>query len=86
MKKIDPVASRPEAFELVFQGVHYTVPVYCPHRGGRLDLGHHNLEKGVVVCPMHGAVFCLRSGRLLAGPEESDFEAKGPLTIRRREE
>lgn len=38
----------------------------CPHRGGSLHLG--DLEKGTVVCPLHGWAFFLSSGEMRGNP------------------
>ena len=38
----------------------------CTHDGGELATGE--LEQDVIVCPRHGAKFCLRTGAVLAPP------------------
>lgn len=56
-------------FFLAIDSVLYTVPLYCPHRAGRLDHGHVNARRRTVTCPLHYSTFCLRTGRQLSGPE-----------------
>ena len=64
------------------------VPRHCPHRAGRLDHGHINRQRLTLTCPLHQSVFCLRTGKQLAGPacgslalewERSSAEMQGPL-------
>jgi 3-phenylpropionate/trans-cinnamate dioxygenase ferredoxin subunit len=43
----------------------------CTHDGG--DLAGGTLEGDVVVCPRHGAKFCLRTGAVLAPPAYEDI-------------
>lgn len=45
----------------------------CTHDGGELAGG--TLEGDVVVCPRHGAKFCLRTGAVLAPPAYEDIRA-----------
>ena len=42
----------------------------CPHAGRRLDLspGRFLLDKGRLMCPMHGALFRTTDGECVAGP------------------
>jgi nitrite reductase/ring-hydroxylating ferredoxin subunit len=47
-------------------GVFYALDDRCPHEGGFLSLG--GVEDGRVDCPVHGAVFDLRTGRALEPP------------------
>ncbi len=47
-------------------GHYYAVEDLCTHDGGELAGG--DLEGTEVVCPRHGARFCLRSGKALTPP------------------
>jgi nitrite reductase/ring-hydroxylating ferredoxin subunit len=42
----------------------------CPHAGRRLDLspGRFLMDKGRLMCPMHGALFRTTDGECVAGP------------------
>ena len=43
-------------------GRYYAIDDMCPHRGGPLSEG--DLEGEAVVCPWHGAIFDLATGRV----------------------
>jgi 3-phenylpropionate/trans-cinnamate dioxygenase ferredoxin subunit len=43
----------------------------CTHDGG--DLAAGELEGDVIVCPRHGAKFCLRTGAVLSPPAYEDI-------------
>lgn len=47
-------------------GHYYAVEDVCTHDGGELAGG--DLEGAEVVCPRHGARFCLRTGTALTPP------------------
>ena len=51
---------------LNLEGRFYALDDRCPHEGGFLSLGA--LEGSRVSCPVHGAVFDLRTGRALEPP------------------
>jgi 3-phenylpropionate/trans-cinnamate dioxygenase ferredoxin subunit len=51
-------------------GTCYGIEDICPHDGGILTGGA--VEGDVVVCPRHGARFCIRTGRVLAPPAYED--------------
>lgn len=61
-------------FPFECNGKTYYLPKACPHRGGRLDLGHLNSEKGLVVCPLHKSTFCVPGGKLLSGPASAGLK------------
>jgi nitrite reductase/ring-hydroxylating ferredoxin subunit len=65
-----------DTFPILLDGVLYRVPVECTHRGGRLQCGKVDLQRGVIVCPLHFSSFDLRTGRRLGGPacENLDIE------------
>jgi 3-phenylpropionate/trans-cinnamate dioxygenase ferredoxin subunit len=54
-------------------GEFLAVEDVCTHDGG--DLAGGTLEGDVVVCPRHGAKFCLRTGAVLAPPAYEDIRA-----------
>ncbi|MBF0282329.1 MAG: Rieske 2Fe-2S domain-containing protein [Zetaproteobacteria bacterium] len=45
----------------------------CTHDGG--ELGSGVCEGDEIVCPRHGARFCVRSGAVLSAPAYEDLEA-----------
>jgi 3-phenylpropionate/trans-cinnamate dioxygenase ferredoxin subunit len=51
-------------------GTCYAIEDICPHDGGNLTGGV--VEGDVVICPRHGARFCIRTGRVLAPPAYED--------------
>lgn len=44
----------------------YALTNHCPHRDGELSEG--SLDGARLTCPLHGAVFDLRTGAVLADP------------------
>lgn len=52
-------------------GEFLAVEDLCTHDGGELAGG--KLEDDVIVCPRHGAKFCLRTGAVLAPPAYEDI-------------
>jgi 3-phenylpropionate/trans-cinnamate dioxygenase ferredoxin subunit len=51
-------------------GTCYAIENICPHDGGILTGG--TMEGDVVICPRHGARFCIRTGKVLAPPAYED--------------
>ena len=47
-------------------GSYYAIEDVCTHDGGQLTGGH--VEDDVIVCPRHGARFCVRTGEALSAP------------------
>ncbi|HXG27472.1 MAG TPA: non-heme iron oxygenase ferredoxin subunit [Nevskiales bacterium] len=47
-------------------GRFYAIEDVCTHDGGELASGQ--VENGQVICPRHGARFCIRTGAVLAPP------------------
>jgi len=45
----------------------------CSHDGG--ELGSGTIEGDQIICPRHGARFCLRNGRVLSPPAYEDIES-----------
>ena len=51
-------------------GAFYAIEDVCTHDGGILTGGA--VEGDVIVCPRHGARFCIRTGAVLAPPAYED--------------
>ena len=47
-------------------GEHYAIEDVCTHDGGQLTGG--TVEGDEIVCPRHGARFCVRTGEALTAP------------------
>ena len=47
-------------------GQYYAIEDVCTHDGGRLTGG--TVEGDQIVCPRHGARFCIRTGAALSAP------------------
>ncbi|CAI9009804.1 MULTISPECIES: methyltransferase domain-containing protein [Burkholderia] len=56
-------------FPVDIDGRRYHIPNHCPHRAGRLRYGHVDTQRKTITCPLHHSVFCLESGRQIAGVE-----------------
>ena len=54
-------------------GEVFAVENLCPHDGGELHEG--SVEGTNVICPRHGARFCLRTGEVLAPPATEDIDS-----------
>ena len=48
------------------EGRYYAIEDVCTHDGGELASG--TLEGDEIVCPRHGARFCVRTGEALSAP------------------
>jgi 3-phenylpropionate/trans-cinnamate dioxygenase ferredoxin subunit len=51
-------------------GAYYAIEDVCTHDGGILTGGV--VEGDVIVCPRHGARFCIRTGKVLSPPAYED--------------
>ena len=49
-----------------YEGQIYAIDYYCTH--DHLGLEGGTFEDGAIVCPYHGAEFCLKNGAVKAGP------------------
>lgn len=53
-------------------GTYYAIEDMCTHDGGELASG--DVEGDEVICPRHGARFCIKNGRALSAPAYEDVE------------
>lgn len=53
------------------EGSFYAVQNLCPHDGGTLSNGE--IENDEIVCPRHGAHFCVRTGAVTQPPAYEDI-------------
>jgi len=53
-------------------GTLYAIEDVCTHDGGELASGC--LEGDEIICPRHGARFCIRNGKALTPPAYEDIE------------
>jgi len=53
-------------------GEFYAIENLCTHDGGTLSDGH--IEDYEVVCPRHGAKFCIKTGAVTAPPAYEDIK------------
>lgn len=59
------------------EGALYAIEDVCTHDGGQLTGG--TVEDGIIVCPRHGARFCIRTGEALTAPA---YEPTAALPVR----
>ena len=55
------------------EGNLYAIEGNCSHRGG--SLGEGDVEGEVVTCPLHGAQFDVKTGKVLTPPAGSDMRS-----------
>jgi 3-phenylpropionate/trans-cinnamate dioxygenase ferredoxin subunit len=60
------------------EGEYYAIEDVCTHDGGQLTGGH--VEGDQIVCPRHGARFCIRTGEALSAPAYEPT-AKFPVRV-----
>jgi len=53
------------------EGQYYAIENACTHDGAEIASGR--LEGREIVCPRHGARFCLRTGKVLKAPAYEDL-------------
>lgn len=58
-------------------GEYHAIEDVCTHDGGQLTGG--KVEGGEIVCPRHGARFCIRTGEALSAPA---YEATAKFPVR----
>jgi 3-phenylpropionate/trans-cinnamate dioxygenase ferredoxin subunit len=54
-------------------GTFYAIEDVCSHDGGELASGKCDGDQ--IICPRHGARFCIRNGRALTPPAYEDIES-----------
>jgi 3-phenylpropionate/trans-cinnamate dioxygenase ferredoxin subunit len=59
-------------------GAYYAIEDVCTHDGGQLTGG--TVEGAEIVCPRHGARFCIRTGAALTAPAYEPT-AKFPVRV-----
>ncbi len=52
------------------EGLYFAIEDVCTHDGGELASGM--VETSEVICPRHGARFCIRTGKALTAPAYED--------------
>jgi len=58
-------------------GQYYAIEDVCSHDGGELASGKLSCAEGEgdqIICPRHGARFCIRDGRALTPPAYEDID------------
>jgi 3-phenylpropionate/trans-cinnamate dioxygenase ferredoxin subunit len=58
-------------------GQYYAIEDVCTHDGGQLTGGE--IEGDQIICPRHGARFCIRTGAALTAPA---YEATATFPVR----
>jgi 3-phenylpropionate/trans-cinnamate dioxygenase ferredoxin component len=58
-------------------GKYYAIEDVCTHDGGQLTGGE--IEGDQIICPRHGARFCIRTGAALTAPA---YEATATFPVR----
>lgn len=54
------------------RGEYYAIHDMCTHDGGELASG--DVEGDEVICPRHGARFCIKNGKALSAPAYEDVD------------
>jgi len=74
-KSIDVDGAQVAVFNL--DGRYYAIEDVCTHDGGQLTGG--SIEGAEIICPRHGARFCIRTGAALTAPA---YEATATFPVR----
>ena len=53
-------------------GEFYAIENVCSHDGGELSDGE--IDGAEIICPRHGARFCLKTGKVLSAPAFEDID------------
>lgn len=72
---VDVEGTQAAVFNL--DGAFYAIEDVCTHDGGQLTGG--TVEGAEIVCPRHGARFCIRTGAALTAPA---YEPTATLPVR----
>ena len=54
-------------------GEFYAIENVCSHDGGELSDGE--IDGAEIICPRHGARFCLKTGKVLSAPAFEDIDS-----------
>lgn len=74
-QSVDVDGSQLVVFNL--DGKYYAIEDVCTHDGGQLTGGE--IEGDQIICPRHGARFCIRTGAALTAPA---YEATATFPVR----
>ena len=74
-RAVDVDGARIAVFYL--DGEYYAIEDVCTHDGGQLTGG--SIEGSEIVCPRHGARFCIKTGAALTAPA---YEATAQFPVR----
>ena len=74
-KCVDVDGAQVAVFNL--DGQYYAIEDVCTHDGGQLTGG--SVEGAEIICPRHGARFCIRTGAALTAPA---YEATATFPVR----
>ena len=74
-KSLDVDGAQVAVFNL--NGQYFAIEDVCTHDGGQLSGG--SVEGAEIVCPRHGARFCIRTGAALTAPA---YEATAKFPVR----
>jgi len=74
-KSVDVDGAQVAVFNL--DGRYYAIEDVCTHDGGQLTGG--SIEGAEIICPRHGARFCIRTGAALTAPA---YEATATFPVR----
>lgn len=66
---IDVDGSNVAVFKI--SGEYYAIEDVCTHDGAEIASGE--LEGDVIICPRHGARFCVKTGAVLSAPAYEDI-------------
>jgi len=74
-KSVDVDGAQVAVFNL--DGGYYAIEDVCTHDGGQLTGG--SVEGAEIICPRHGARFCIKTGAALTAPA---YEAAATFPVR----
>lgn len=74
-KSVDVDGAQVAVFNL--DGRYYAIEDVCTHDGGQLTGG--SIEGAEIICPRHGARFCIKTGAALTAPA---YEATATFPVR----
>jgi len=74
-RSVDVDGAQVAVFNL--NGQYFAIEDVCTHDGGQLSGG--SVEGAEIVCPRHGARFCIRTGAALTAPA---YEATAKFPVR----